>query len=62
MLSQLYSKQKLNCDVTGHWDTIVRKCYSRKNYPELIVKPLKEILDNGITLENNGVTVRIYHS
>ena len=47
VFSQLYSKQKLNCDVTGHWGTIVRKSYLRKNYPELIVKPLKEILDNG---------------
>ena len=65
MCSQIYGKQKPNCDVTGHGGGegggvqafIVSKSYLTSNYPELIVKSLKEILEN-----DDSFRVQLCHS
>ena len=60
MRSQIYGKQKSNCDVTGQGEAqvfIVSKSYLTSNYPELIVKPLKEILEN-----DDSFRVQLCHS
>ena len=47
--------------VAGAKVSIASKSYLTKNYPELIVKPLKEILENDDSFKVQWGNVRKYH-